>query len=95
MWNFLHERGNGTSTFSKGSVHTTLAPMKYTGQPMHEYVVKWKMRTVQLASMDALTDNGILEFMVTESLTDSSEMRYKAILFLVLTKEDLASEALL
>lgn len=40
MWKFLHERWSATTTFIKATVRTTFNRRKYTGQPIHKYVVK-------------------------------------------------------
>lgn len=66
MWRFRYERYTATTTIIKATVHTMLAPMKDTGQPMHKDVAKWKSRALQLASMDATLDKGILVAMVTK-----------------------------
>lgn len=46
IWSFLHERYSPKTTFNKAALHSTLARLRYIGQPMHEYVTKWELYSV-------------------------------------------------
>lgn len=85
---FLHEGYSATTTLRKATVPSTLAQMRYTGQPMHEYVSKWKSCAGQLASMDSPVKEGLIVTMITECFSRRSKSPYGMALRAWLTKEN-------
>lgn len=77
---FLYQRYCTTNTYSKGTVHSTLELLKYTGQLMHRWFAKWESFSAQLASMVAPTDEGLLVTMITEFLGEDSKLAQGAVI---------------
>lgn len=67
MWKKLHQRYSVDSTFSKERVHSSLVRTLYTGWTMQDYIVKWELMSVQLASMEAPINQWLLVTMFVKS----------------------------
>lgn len=66
MLKFLQEWCSARTTFSKATVRTKLARIKYPVQSKHEYVAECQSCSVQLVSMDDLIVEELLITMFTE-----------------------------
>lgn len=78
--NSLQEWYSARTTFIKATADSKLAQLKYTGQPMHEYMKEWELCSAQLASMDVLIDEGLLMATFIQSFGDRTRSSYGAVL---------------
>lgn len=88
--NSLQERYSAMTTFSKATVHSALAWLKYTGQPMNEYVAHWELCSVQLALMDVPVNKRFLMKRFVELVSSRKRPSYVAVLSALLAKEALS-----
>lgn len=89
MWTALHERYASDSTFTKASVQTKLARMRYDEEAMDLYVHEFEMMAAQLESMNAALDEGMLVTMFLESFGLRSASEYGSTIAALQTREDL------
>ena len=90
MWNVLHERYAAVSSFSKASIHTSLARLKYGGENMDSYLSKWERYNAQLAAMGSPLDESLLISMFFESFGSRSESRFGGAISAMLTRENVS-----
>lgn len=88
MWEFLHQRYSARTTFSKALLNYTLARTRYTVQAIQEYVARCEQMSVQMASIDALIDEGLFITMFVENFGYRSKSPSETALFALLTRED-------
>jgi len=89
MWTLLQARYASDTTFSKASIHTELARMKYQGQTMDVYISKWEQLSAQLDVMKSSLDEGLLITMFFESFGNRRTSDYGSAISAMLTKDSL------
>lgn len=56
LWELLHQRYSTDATFSKATIHSALARIRYSGKSMQDCIKTWELMNAHSASMCAPID---------------------------------------
>ncbi len=87
IWAANHERLATVNSFSKSTIHTNFARLKYGVQEMDKYLSKWEKFSALLAAMGSPLDESLLISMFFESFGSKNNSMFGGAISALLTKD--------